>query len=134
MIGLVLVTHGRLAEELISALEHVVGPQTNVTAICIGPDDDMEVRRSEILDGALKADQGEGAILLTDMFGGTPSNLAISIMDRAKIEVIAGVNLPMLIKLASVRETEPLSQAIVSAQEAGRKYINIASQLLAQDS
>ncbi len=134
MIGLVLVTHGRLAEELISALEHVVGPQSNVTAICIGPDDDMEVRRSEILDGAIKADQGEGAILLTDMFGGTPSNLAISIMDRAKIEVIAGVNLPMLIKLASVRETEPLSQAIVSAQEAGRKYINIASQLLAQDS
>ncbi len=132
MIGLVLVTHGRLAEELIAALEHVVGPQSNVTAICIGPDDDMEVRRSEILEGAIKADVGDGAILLTDMFGGTPSNLAISIMDKAKVEVIAGVNLPMLIKLASVRDKEPLSEAIVSAQEAGRKYINIASQLLAQ--
>ncbi len=134
MIGLVLVTHGRLAEEMISALEHVVGPQSNVTAICIGPDDDMEVRRSEILDCAIKADVGDGAVLLTDMFGGTPSNLAISIMDKAKVEVIAGVNLPMLIKLASVREKEPLSQAIISAQEAGRKYINIASQLLAQGS
>ena len=134
MIGLVLVTHGRLAEELISALEHVVGPQSNVAAVCIGPDDDMEIRRSEILDRTMKADQGEGAVLLTDMFGGTPSNLAISIMDKAKVEVIAGVNLPMLIKLASVRETETLDQAIVSAQEAGRKYINIASQLLAQDS
>jgi PTS system mannose-specific IIA component len=132
MIGLVLVTHGRLAEELILALEHVVGPQTNVTAVCIGPDDDMEARRSEILDSAIKANEGHGAVLLTDMFGGTPSNLAISIMDKAKIEVIAGVNLPMLIKLASVREKETLEQAIVSAQEAGRKYINIASQLLVQ--
>ena len=132
MIGLVLVTHGRLAEELILALEHVVGPQTNVTAVCIGPDDDMEARRSEILDSAIKANEGDGAVLLTDMFGGTPSNLAISIMDKAKIEVIAGVNLPMLIKLASVREKETLEQAIVSAQEAGRKYINIASQLLVQ--
>jgi len=132
MIGLVLVTHGRLAEELISALEHVVGPQSNVTAVCIGPDDDMEVRRSEILGSAIKANEGDGAVVLTDMFGGTPSNLAISIMDKAKIEVIAGVNLPMLIKLASVREKETLEQAIVSAQEAGRKYINIASQLLAQ--
>ena len=132
MIGLVLVTHGRLAEELISALEHVVGPQANVTAVCIGPDDDMEVRRSEILGSAIKANGGDGAVVLTDMFGGTPSNLAISIMDKAKIEVIAGVNLPMLIKLASVREKETLEQAIVSAQEAGRKYINIASQLLDQ--
>jgi mannose PTS system EIIA component len=132
MIGLVLVTHGRLAEELILALEHVVGPQTNVIAVCIGPDDDMELRRSEILDSAIKANEGDGAVLLTDMFGGTPSNLAISIMDKAKIEVIAGVNLPMLIKLASVREKETLEQAIVSAQEAGRKYINIASQLLVQ--
>ena len=133
MIGLVLVTHGRLAEELISALEHVVGPQSNIAAVCIGPDDDMEIRRGEILDRTVKADQGEGTVLLTDMFGGTPSNLAISIMDKARVEVIAGVNLPMLIKLVSVRETETLEQAIISAQEAGRKYINIASQLLAQD-
>jgi PTS system mannose-specific IIA component len=132
MIGLVLVTHGRLAEELILALEHVVGPQTNVACVCIGPDDDMEIRRNEILESAIKADVGEGAILLTDMFGGTPSNLAISVMDKANIEVIAGINLPMLIKLASVREKETLAQAIVSAQDAGRKYINIASQLLAQ--
>ena len=132
MIGLVLVTHGRLAEELVSALEHVVGPQTNVTCVCIGPDDDMEIRRNEILENAIKADKGDGAVLLTDMFGGTPSNLAISVMGKANIEVIAGVNLPMLIKLASVREKEPLAQAIVSAQDAGRKYINIASQLLEQ--
>ncbi len=133
MIGMVLVTHGRLAQELVAALEHVVGPQTNVSAIGIGPDDDMEERRVQIMESAVKADEGEGVVLLTDMFGGTPSNLAISIMDKANIEVIAGVNLPMLIKLASVRNTEPLAKAVVSAREAGRKYINIASQLLTQD-
>ena len=133
MIGMVLVTHGRLADELISALEHVVGPQQNVTTVCIGPDDDMEQRRAEILDSAAKADEGDGVVLLTDMFGGTPSNLAISVMDKANVEVIAGVNLPMLIKLASVRKTEPLADAVESAQEAGRKYINIASQLLSQE-
>lgn len=133
MIGMVLVTHGRLAQELIAALEHVVGSQPNVIAVCIGPDDDMEQRRSEILDSAAKADEGDGVVLLTDMFGGTPSNLAISVMDRANVEIIAGVNLPMLIKLASVRKTEPLAEAIESAQEAGRKYINIASKLLSQD-
>jgi len=133
MIGMVLVTHGRLAEELIAALEHVVGPQPNVTAVCIGPDDDMEQRRREILERTAKADEGAGVVLLTDMFGGTPSNLAISVMDKANVEVIAGVNLPMLIKLASVRKTEKLSDAVQSAQEAGRKYINIASQLLSQD-
>ena len=133
MIGMVLVTHGRLAEELIAALEHVVGPQENVTAICIGPDDDMEQRRSEILDSTSKADQGDGVVLLTDMFGGTPSNLAISIMDKANVEIIAGVNLPMLIKLASVRDKEDLADAVNSAQDAGRKYINVASKLLAQE-
>lgn len=133
MIGMVLVTHGRLADELIAALEHVVGPQANVTTVCIGPDDDMEQRRAEILDRAAKADEGDGVVLLTDMFGGTPSNLAISVMDKANVEVIAGVNLPMLIKLASVRKTGPLIDAVESAQEAGRKYINIASQLLSQE-
>ncbi len=133
MIGMVLVTHGRLADELISALEHVVGAQTTISTVCIGPDDDMEQRRKEILDCVAKADGGDGVVLLTDMFGGTPSNLAISIMDKANVEVIAGVNLPMLIKLASVRETETLSEAAFSAQDAGRKYINIASQLLTQD-
>jgi PTS system mannose-specific IIA component len=133
MIGMVLVTHGRLAEELINALEHVVGPQANVGAVCIGPDDDMEQRRAEILERTANADEGEGVVLLTDMFGGTPSNLAISVMEKANVEVIAGVNLPMLVKLASVRNTEDLAKAVASAQESGRKYINIASQLLNQD-
>ena len=133
MIGMVLVTHGRLAEELIAALEHVVGSQPNIISICIGPDDDMEQRRQEILESASKADEGDGGVLLTDMFGGTPSNLAISVMDNANVEIIAGVNLPMLIKLASVRKTETLAEAIESAQEAGRKYINIASKLLSQE-
>ena len=133
MIGMVLVTHGRLAEELISALEHVVGPQPNVRAVCIGPDDDMEQRRAEILDLAVQADEGDGVVLLTDMFGGTPSNLAISVMNTTNVEIIAGVNLPMLIKLVSVRKSEPLAEAVVKAQESGRKYINIASQILNQE-
>jgi PTS system mannose-specific IIA component len=131
MIGMILVTHGRLAEELVAALEHVVGPQTDIATVCIGPDDDMEERRVHILENVAKADKGNGVVLLTDMFGGTPSNLAISIMEKANVEVIAGVNLPMLIKLATVRETESLSDAVASAQEAGRKYINVASNLLA---
>jgi PTS system mannose-specific IIA component len=131
MIGLVIVTHGRLAEEFVFAMEHVVGPQAAVEAICIGPEDDMERRRKDILAACERVDTGAGVILLTDMFGGTPSNLAISVMDRAKIEVIAGINLPMLIKLASLRQSEPLADAVRGAQEAGRKYINVASQLLA---
>ena len=131
MIGMVLVTHGRLAAEFIAALEHVVGPQANVAAVCIGPEDDMEQRRQEILRSVSEVDTGDGVVLLTDMFGGTPSNLAISVMDRGKVEVIAGVNLPMLIKLASLRQTERLPDAVRGAQEAGRKYINVASQLLA---
>ncbi len=133
MIGLVIVTHGRLAEELINALEHVVGHQANITPVCIGPEDDMEQRRLQILDCVAEAEEGNGVILLTDMFGGTPSNLAISILDKANVEVIAGVNLPMLIKLATVRQTESLEDAAQSAQEAGRKYINIASRLLTQE-
>ena len=133
MIGMVLVTHGRLAAEMINALEHVVGAQEQVAAVCIAPEDDMELRRAEILESIAKTDSGAGVILLTDMFGGTPSNLAISIMDRAKVEVIAGVNLPMLVKLASVRDKAEISDAVAMAQEAGRKYINIASQLLAKD-
>ncbi|HER26948.1 MAG TPA: PTS sugar transporter subunit IIA [Rhodospirillales bacterium] len=133
MIGLLLVTHGRLADEFVAALEHVVGPQENVATVCIGPDDDMERRRQEILTCISTAEQGRGVILLTDMFGGTPSNLAISVIDKANVEVIAGVNLPMLIKLASVRKSESLADAAISAQSAGRKYINIASQLLSQN-
>jgi len=131
MIGMVIVTHGRLAAEFVAALEHVVGPQSAVAAVCIGPEDDMEKRRQDILRSVGEVDDGSGVVLLTDMFGGTPSNLAISIMDKAKIEVIAGINLPMLIKLASLRQTETLANAVRGAQEAGRKYINVASQLLA---
>ncbi len=131
MIGMVLVTHGRLADEFIAALEHVVGRQDQVRAVCIGPEDDMEQRRRDILACVGEVDDGSGVVVLTDMFGGTPSNLAISIMDKAKVEVIAGVNLPMLIKLSSVRGQEPLAMAVIAARDAGRKYINIASSLLA---
>lgn len=131
MIGVVLVTHGYLAREFIAALEHVVGPQRNLTGVCIGPDDDMEKRRQEIIDSVAAADEGDGVVLLTDMFGGTPSNLAISVLGKGRVEVIAGVNLPMLIKLASLRDHESLESVVTQAQLAGRKYINVASQLLA---
>ena len=134
MIGLVLVTHGQLAAEFRAALEHVVGPQDNMETISIGPDDNMEQRRTDILEAVSRADEGSGVILLTDMFGGTPSNLAISVMDQANVEVLAGVNLPMLIKLASVRGNANLSAAVEEAQTAGRKYINIASRILSGES
>ncbi len=127
MIGLVLVTHGRLAEELRSAMEHVVGTQRTVATVCIGPDDDIEGRRAEIQRCIDTVDTGDGVVLLTDMFGGTPSNLAISQMDRKRVEVIAGVNLPMLVKLAKVRSNQPLPDAVDCAQNAGRKYIAAAS-------
>ena len=130
MIGLVIVTHGRLAEEFVSAMEHVVGRQRAVEAICIGPEDDMERRRQDILEAVSRVDDGDGVILLTDMFGGTPSNLAISVMDQTHAEVIAGLNLPMLIKLASVRGEAKLAAAVNAAKEAGRKYISVASQVL----
>ncbi len=131
MIGLVIVTHGRLADEFRAALEHVVGQQEQLKTISIGPDDDMEQRRTDILEAVREVDSGDGAILLTDMFGGTPSNLAISVMDNAKVEVIAGINLPMLIKLASIRSENSIDVAIEEAQTAGRKYISVASQVLA---
>lgn len=130
LIGLVLVTHGRLALELVAALEHVVGPQTQVATVCIGPDDDMEQRRADILKAVEAVNAGAGVVVLTDMFGGTPSNLAISMMERGGVEVIAGVNLPMLVKLAKVRSNQPLSVAVNSAEEAGRKYIAAASHVL----
>jgi PTS system mannose-specific IIA component len=126
----VLVTHGRLAEEFIAALEHVVGKQKRIAAVCIGAEDDMQKRRQEILDQVAKVDEGDGVVLLTDMFGGTPSNLAISVLDRANVEVIAGVNLPMLIKLAGLRDSDDVRAAVAAAQDAGRKYINVASALL----
>jgi PTS system mannose-specific IIA component len=132
MIGLVIVTHGDLAREFLAALEHVHGPQEQVVAISIGPNDDMETRRSEIVAATNDVDSGKGAILLTDMFGGTPSNLAISVMEQAKVEVIAGVNLPMLIKLASIRAESELEEAISEAQDAGRKYISVASKILSE--
>jgi mannose PTS system EIIA component len=130
MIGLVLVTHGKLAVEFRAALEHVVGAQTHIETVSIGPDDDVERRREDILAAVSAVSSGSGVILLTDMFGGTPSNLAISVMEAGKVEVIAGVNLPMLIKLASVRGEKPLADAVNDAQDAGRKYINVASRVL----
>ncbi|MDD9903579.1 MAG: PTS sugar transporter subunit IIA [Rhodospirillaceae bacterium] len=130
MIGLVLVTHGRLAEEFVAALEHVVGPQQQTAAISIGPEDDMEKRRDDVLAKINEVDSGSGVIVLTDMFGGTPSNLAISFLEQANVEVVAGVNLPMLIKIASVRETMALADVAEAAKEAGRKYISVASSLL----
>jgi mannose PTS system EIIA component len=130
MIGVVLVTHGALAIEFKSALEHVVGPQDNCETICIGPDDDMEQRREDILRAVDKVDQGQGVVVLTDMFGGTPSNLAISVMQQRSVDVIAGVNLPMLVKLARVRGDLDIKQAVNVAAEAGRKYINVASETL----
>src|SRR5690606_20189647 len=128
MIGLVLVTHGRLAEEFRNAVEHVVGPQKNLETVSIGPDDDMEQRRRDIVAAVKRADTGTGVIMLTDMFGGTPSNLAISVMAPGRVEVIAGMNLPMLIKLSSARNGDNIVSAIEEAQAAGRKYINVASQ------
>ncbi|MDB5649843.1 MAG: system fructose subfamily component [Hyphomicrobiales bacterium] len=130
MIGMVLVTHGHLATEFRAALEHVVGPQKQIETITIGPEDDMEQRRKDIIAAVQHVDTGAGVVVLTDMFGGTPSNLAISVMDGPKVDVVAGINLPMLIKLASVREESSLEQAVIQAQDAGRKYISVASRIL----
>ena len=131
MIGLVLVTHGQLAAEFRKAVEHVVGPQEKFETVAIGADDDMEQRRRDIVEAVAAVDKGSGVVVLTDMFGGTPSNLAISVMETGRVEVIAGMNLPMLIKLSSVRKTEDIGVAVDAAQAAGRKYINVASRLLA---
>lgn len=130
MIGMVLVTHGCLATEFRAALEHVVGPQKQLQTVTIGPEDDMEARRKDIIAAVAAVETGDGVVVLTDMFGGTPSNLAISVMDAAKVDVVAGINLPMLIKLASVREESTLDQAVIQAQDAGRKYISVASRIL----
>jgi len=130
MIGLVLVTHGKLAEEFRHAVEHVVGPQKLIETVCIGPEDDMDQRRQDILEAVSGADDGHGVVILTDMFGGTPSNLAISVMNSGHTEVIAGMNLPMLIKLAGVRGENNMEKALIEASEAGRKYINVASRVL----
>lgn len=131
MIGLVLVTHGQLATEFRSALEHVVGPQTQIEPITIGPDDNVDERRRDIIEAVRNVDTGDGVVILTDMFGGTPSNLAISVMSRPMVEVLAGINLPMLVKLAKVRGERTLAEAVLEAQDSGRKYITIASRVLA---
>ena len=133
MIGLILVTHGRLAEEFIHAMEHVVGRQTDIVGVCIGPNDDMERRRKEIADAIRRVDSGAGVIILTDLFGGTPSNLAISLLQNGRVEVIAGINLPMLIRLAGARKNLRVGEAITAARDAGRNYITIASEFLGQD-
>lgn len=132
MIGLVLVTHGRLATEFVVAMEHVVGPQRAIAPICIGPDDDMESRRSDIASAITNVDSGRGVIVLTDLFGGTPSNLAISLMKPGQVEVIAGINLPMLIRLEGARRTMNVGDAVAAAREAGRKYISVASEVLGE--
>lgn len=133
MIGMILVTHGRLAEHFVDAMEHVVGPQAGVATICIGPNDDMEKRRKEIARAIKQVDDGSGVIILTDLFGGTPSNLAISLLDAGHVEVIAGINLPMLIRLAGARKTMHVVAAVEAAQQAGRNYITVASEFLGQD-
>ena len=132
MIGLVLVTHGRLAEEFVVAMEHVVGTQEQVASICIGPEDDMEGRRADIAAAIKSVDSGRGVIVLSDLFGGTPSNLAMSLMEAGRVEVIAGINLPMLIRLGSARETMKVTEAVAAARDAGRKYITIASEVLGE--
>lgn len=133
MIGLILVTHGDLADHFVDAMEHVVGPQDAVETVCIGPNDDMEQRRQEIANAIASVDQGSGVIVLTDLFGGTPSNLAISLLERGHIEVIAGINLPMLIRLAGARKKMGVEEAIAAAQHAGRNYITVASEFLGDD-
>jgi mannose PTS system EIIA component len=133
MIGMILVTHGRLAEEFVHAMEHVVGKQSDIATVCIGPHDDMEARRKEIAKAIKQVDTGSGAVILTDLFGGTPSNLAISLLKKGKTEVIAGINLPMLIRLAGARKTMDLMAAVTAARDAGRNYITIASEFLGQE-
>jgi mannose PTS system EIIA component len=130
MIGLILVTHGTLADEFVVAMEHVVGPQKQIATVCIGPRDDMEQRRKDIATAIKTVDEGEGVIILSDLFGGTPSNLSISLLDAGKVEVIAGVNLPMLIRLESARKNLSVTDAVAAARDAGRKYISVASELL----
>ncbi len=130
MIGLILVTHGKMAEEFLVAVEHVVGPQQHIATVCIGPRDDMEIRRRDIANAIKQVDNGQGVIILTDLFGGTPSNLAISLLEAGKVEVIAGVNLPMLIRLDSARKVMDVKAAVAAARDAGRKYISVASEIL----
>jgi PTS system mannose-specific IIA component len=131
MIGLVIISHGQLAEEFRNAIVHVLGPQENIEVIGIASEEDTDAGRDDLVAAVERADQGAGVIVLSDMFGGTPSNLAISLLNRKNVEVIAGVNLPMLIKLVSIRSNVSVGQAVIEAQDAGKKYINVASKLIA---
>jgi PTS system mannose-specific IIA component len=133
MIGMILVTHGRLAEEFVKAMEHVVGRQENVATVCIGPQDDVEARRKEIARAIKKVETGQGVVILTDLFGGTPSNLAISLLEEGRVEVIAGINLPMLIRLSGARDKMTIGEAVAAARDAGRNYITVASEFLGQE-
>ena len=130
MLGIVLVTHGRLADEFRAALEHIIGPQQQIETISIGAEDDLNLCRGDIIEAINRVDSGDGVAILTDMIGGTPSNLAISCMSRPKVEVLAGINLPMLVKLARVRQGRSLPETVAMAEEAGRKYVTIASACL----
>ena len=123
MIGMVLVTHGGLANALRDAMEHVVGKQKNLATVCIESDAEFDGQRAEIARRMAEVDTGDGVILLTDMFGGTPSNLAMSMATQPGVEIIAGVNLPMLVKLAKIRGQETLPEAVAHAEAAGKKYI-----------
>ncbi|HQT65141.1 MAG: PTS fructose transporter subunit IIA [Acidocella sp. 20-57-95] len=123
MIGMVLVTHGALANALRDAMEHVVGKQTALATVCIESDAEIEGQRAEIAARMAEVNSGDGVILLTDMFGGTPSNLAMSMLNQPDVEVIGGVNLPMLVKLAKVRGSQSLAESVQCAETAGRKYI-----------
>lgn len=132
MIGIVVVTHGKLAEELIRATVHVVGPQPAFRSISIEAEDDVDARREEIRQTVKNCDRGDGVIILTDMFGGTPSNLALSNMSPGRVDVVGGVNLPMLIHLVQIREELALPDAVRATCDAGQRYIRIGSEIVSK--
>lgn len=134
VIALVIVTHGQLGQEFINVLNHVMGPQEKVAAFALEPKDTPAQRYQDLVSLVESLQSKEGVIVLTDMFGGTPSNMALMLQDQPNLEIIAGINLPLLLKLATVRTTMPLKEAILEAQTAGRKYIHVASELLKQAS
>ena len=129
MIGLVIVAHDQLAGALLATTEHVVGTQGGVKAIAIGAQDDLTQRQGEIDAAVAEVDSGDGVVIVTDMFGGTPSNLAHGAMTGDRVEVLYGANMPMLVKLAKMRD-KPLAEAVAAAIDSGRKYINSAGTIL----
>jgi mannose PTS system EIIA component len=130
MIGVVIIGHGHLAQEFLAALTHVLGKQTQIAAINVGAQDDLSTKRTELLSAIKAVSTGDGVVIATDLFGGSPSNIAISVMEETGAEVIAGVNLPLLLKLAELRSTHNMADALATAREAGQKYIKIASALV----